>query len=262
MITRRRMLLAMTLPLISPRLNAQPTGIAGQVRALVFDVFGTVVDWRSTVIREGQAMGARKGLSVDWAAFADRWRAGYGPAMDRVRRGELPWTRLDDLHRGVLDQLMVEFGLTGLSEAELAEFNRVWHRLEPWPDSVAGLTRLKAKFIIATLSNGNVSLLLNMARHAGLPWDTVLSAELVQHYKPDREAYLSAPHWLDLPPDQVMLVAAHPGDLRAAAAAGLKTGYVYRPLERGGNPPVARDTDTPFDVRAEDFLDLATQLGA
>lgn len=238
------------------------TGNPGDVRALVFDVFGTVVDWRSSVIREGQLLSARKGLEVDWASFADRWRAGYGPAMNRVRSGELPWTRLDDLHRMVLDELVAEFGLAGLSEEELQHFNRVWHRLVPWPDSVAGLNRLKSRYVIATLSNGNVSLLLNMAKNAGLPWDTILSAELSGHYKPDPEAYLKAAELLSLEPRQVMLVAAHPGDLRAAAATGLQTAYVYRPLERGAGSLVERDTASTFDVRAEDFLDLAARLGA
>ncbi len=234
-----------------------------EVRALVFDVFGTVVDWRGSVIREGQLLAARKGYShVEWGQFADRWRAGYSPAMNRVRSGELPWTKLDDLHRMVLNELVQEFALTGLSEAELQHFNQAWHRLSPWPDSVAGLLRLRNEYTIAPLSNGNVSLLLNMAKNAGLPWDTILSAELSYHYKPDPEAYLKAAELFSLRPEQVMLVAAHPSDLRSAAEAGLRTAYVHRPLERGAERPTVAPARDEFDVFAEDFLDLAGQLGA
>ena len=158
-----------------------------RIKALTFDVFGTVVDWRSSIIREGEALGRESGLSVDWAAFADAWRGRYHPSMDRVRRGELPWTKLDDLHRQSLDKLIVEFGITGLSDDEVDHFNRAWHRLDPWPDSVEGLTRLKRRFILATLSNGNVALIVNMAKRAGLPWDAVLGAEMARHYKRDPE---------------------------------------------------------------------------
>ena len=168
------------------------TSVADSVKALCFDVFGTVVDWRSSIIREGQLLAARKGYDVDWAEFADRWRGGYGPGMDRVRNGELPWTKVDDLHRMALDELVEEYQLEGMSEAELDHFNKAWHRLSPWPDTVGGLNRLKTKYILATLSNGNVSLLTNMAKNAGMPWDAVLSAELSRHYKPDPEAYLTA----------------------------------------------------------------------
>jgi len=233
-----------------------------QIKALVFDVFGTVVDWRSSIIREGQLLSAEKGFVVDWPVFADRWRSGYGPAMNKVRTGELPWTKIDDLHRMILDELVVEFGLTGLSEAETDHFNKAWHRLSPWPDTVAGLNRLKTKFVITTLSNGNVSLLTNMAKNAGLPWDAVLSAELAGHYKPDPQAYLKAADLLSLPPEQVMMVAAHPGDLRAAAATGLRTAYVIRPLERGPGRPVDRNEKGDFDFTANSFLDLAVMLGA
>jgi 2-haloacid dehalogenase len=232
------------------------------VQALVFDVFGTVVDWRGSIIREGELLGQRKAFSVDWAEFADRWRAGYGPSMNKVRSGELPWTKLDDLHRMVLDELVVEYGLTSLSEAELQQFNQAWHRLSPWPDAIAGLLRLRNEFVIAPLSNGNVSLLLNMAKNAGLPWDTILSAELSRHYKPDPEAYLKAAELLSLEPGQVMLVAAHPSDLRSAAAAGLRTAYVHRPLERGPERPTVPPARDEFDVFAEDFMDLARLLGA
>ena len=236
--------------------------VANSVKALVFDVFGTVVDWRSSIIREGQLLAARKGYQVDWAEFADRWRSGYGPAMNRVRTGELPWTRIDDLHRMILDELVQEFELTGMDEAELDHFNKAWHRLSPWPDTVAGLNRLKTKYVIATLSNGNVALLTNMAKNAGMPWDAVLSAELARHYKPDPEAYLTAADLLGLSPQQVMMVAAHPSDLRAAARTGLHTAYVIRPLERGPGRPVDMNPAGEFDYTATDFLDLARQLGA
>jgi len=232
------------------------------VEALMFDTFGTVVDWRTSIIREGQLLSAQKGFDVDWPTFADRWRGGYGPAMGRVRRGELPWTKIDDLHRLILDELIIEFGLTSLTEAETDHFNKAWHRLIPWPDAVAGLNRLKTRYIITTMSNGNVSLLLNMGKNAGLPWDTILSAELSGHYKPDPEAYLKSSELLSLPPEKIMMVAAHAGDLRAAGALGFKTGYVYRPLERGPDRQVERNTTDDFDIRAADFIDLAVQLGA
>jgi 2-haloacid dehalogenase len=235
------------------------------VKALVFDVFGTVVDWRGSIIREGADWSREKNLQVDWGKFADRWRAGYAPSMEKVRKGELPWTKLDVLHRMILDQLLVEFNITGVTEEEKEHWANVWHRLNPWPDSVEGLTRLKKNFIIATLSNGNVSLLVEMAKHAGLPWDTVFSAELFHHYKPDREAYLGAVELLSCKPSEVMMVAAHPPDLKAAQSCGLKAGYVPRPLERGPNPPPSPAGATPpaadsFDVVATDFIDLAAKL--
>ena len=252
----------MGLSLLSSPLAFSQNNVANSVKALTFDVFGTVVDWRSSIIREGQILSANKGFEVDWAEFADRWRGGYTPAMNRVRSGELPWTKIDDLHRLILDELVEEFNLSGLSEQELDHFNKAWHRLTPWPDTVSGLNRLKTKYIITTLSNGNVSLLTNMAKNAGLPWDAVLSAELAKHYKPAPEAYLTAADLLSLPPEQVMMVAAHPGDLRAAARAGLRTAYVIRPLERGPGREVDRNEDGEFDYTADDFVDLALQLGA
>jgi 2-haloacid dehalogenase len=231
------------------------------VRALAFDVFGTVVDWRSSVIRELTEFGGRHGVSADWPQFADDWRAGYVPAMDRVRRGEVPWTRLDDLHRGRLVELLDAAGITA-ADNDIDDLNRAWHRLDPWPDSVEGLTRLKQRFVITTLSNGNVSLLTNMAKRAGLPWDCVLSAEIFGHYKPDRETYLGCAEILDVAPDELMLVAAHPHDLSAAGDAGLRTAYVHRPAEQGPDRTVNRPPESEFDVRAEDFHDLAGQLGA
>lgn len=245
--------------------EAQVTGPRpnlSSVKALVFDVFGTVVDWRNSVAREVAALAKQKGLSVDGAKFADAWRAEYAPSMNRVRRGELPWTRLDDLHRSVLDKLLVDFAIAGLSEAETVALNRAWHRLQPWPDVVSGLTRLKKKFIIAPLSNGNIALMTNLARHARLPWDCILGAELVRHYKPDREVYLSAADFLDLEPAEVMMVAAHLGDLRAARSLGLRTAFVARPLEYGQSRAADSTPDSSVEVSARDFMDLARQLGA
>ena len=199
---------------------------------------------------------------MDGAKFADTWRAGYGPSMNRVSTGELPWTKLDRLHRMILDRLVVEFGLTGLSEAEIDALNRAWHRLRPWPDAVGGLTRLKSKFIIAPLSNGNIALMTNMAKHSGLPWDCILGAELARHYKPDREVYQSAADFLDLQPAEVMMVAAHSGNLRAAAQVGLRTAFVTRPLEYGPNGKPDLKAASPVDLSATDFNDLARQMGA
>jgi len=232
------------------------------VKALVFDTFGTVVDWRGSIIVEGAVWGKSKGLMIDWARFADRWRAGYAPAMDKVRKGELPWTKLDVLHRMTLEDVLKEFGITGLTEEEKDHWNRVWHRLKPWPDSVAGLARLKKKFTIAPLSNGNVSLLADMGKNAGLPWDLILGAEVARHYKPDREAYLTACELLSLKPDEVMMTAAHRADLEAARSFGLRTGFIHRPNEYGPTrkPDVAKQGD--FDVVSSDMVDLAGKMGA
>ena len=232
------------------------------VQALVFDVFGTVVDWRSTIIREGLELGKSKGIQVDWARLADSWRAGYAPAMARVRRGELPWTPLDRLHRTILDSLLDQFQIRNLSESEKEKLNRVWHRLSPWPDSIGGLTRLRRRFVLATLSNGNVALLVNMAKRASLPWDCILSAELVKKYKPALEVYQMAASLLDLPVGEVLMVAAHKEDLRAAQQAGLRTAFVPRPLEFGPGRNADPGPHTGFDLVASDFFDLAHQLGA
>ena len=231
------------------------------VRAMTFDVFGTVVDWRTSITKEGEAVGRRHGIRADWSSFADDWRGGYGPAMQRVRSGELGWTKIDDLHRMILDELVPQYGLTELSDDELDELNRAWHRLTPWPDTVAGLTRLRKGYVLASLSNGNVALLVNMAKNAGLPWDAVLSAELANQYKPDREVYLKAADLLGLQPEQVMMVAAHKGDLRASAEVGFRTAYVPRPTEF--SPEVERDLtpDPDFDLVATNFNDMAAQLG-
>jgi 2-haloacid dehalogenase len=237
---------------------AVPEGL----KALVFDTFGTVVDWRSSVAAEVAALAKQKGFAVDSAKFADAWRAGYGPSMNRVRSGELPWTKLDALHRMTLDRILVDFKIQGLSETEKASLNRAWHRLRPWPDAVPGLTRLKKRFTIAPLSNGNISLMTDLAKHGGLPWDVILGAELVRHYKPDREVYQSAADILDLQPGDVMMVAAHLGDLRAAKGVGLRTAFVTRPLEYGPEGKPDLKADASVDVSARDFNDLAAQLGA
>jgi 2-haloacid dehalogenase len=234
---------------------------ASAIRALTFDVFGTVVDWRQSLIREGQALGRRHGLDVDWAAFADAWRGLYQPMLSKVRTGEMPWTKLDDLHRMALDRLLAEFKVTGLSGDEVEDFNRAWHRLDPWPDAVPGLTRLRRTFILATLSNGNVALIVNMAKRAGLPWDAVLGAEVAGHYKPQPEAYLITAALLGLRPEQCLMVAAHNGDLAAARSFGLRTAFVPRPQEYGPDGPKDVTPAQPWDVIARDFEDLASQLG-
>jgi 2-haloacid dehalogenase len=229
------------------------------VKALTFDAFGTTVDWRGSLIREAEEWGQARNLRINWAQFADDWRAGYAPSMDQVRKGKLPWMNLDQLHRVILDKLFNGLKIDDVSEDEKDHFNRVWHRLHPWPDSVPGLTRLKTKFILSTLSNGNVSLLVEMARFAGLPWDAVLCAEIFKHYKPDPETYLGAAELLGCKPNEVMMVAAHPKDLKSAAALGLKTAFVPRPREHGDRNPDAT-TDTDFDIIAGDFIDLAAKL--
>jgi 2-haloacid dehalogenase len=236
------------------------TSAPRQIRALIFDVFGTVVDWRGSIIRECKALGRRRKIAADWDAFADAWRAGYQPAMARVRSGELPWMNIDQLHRMILDGLLPKFGLEDLDEAELDHLNRVWHRLDPWPDARKGLALLKRRHVIATLSNGNVSLLVNMAKHGGLPWDTVLSAELFRHYKPDPEAYLGAAAMLGFEPSEVMMVAAHKDDLRAAQACGLAAAFVGRPREKGPKVKVDVKPEPAFDFNARDFVDLAGKL--
>ena len=234
-----------------------------QVKALVFDVFGTVVDWRGSVIRDGEALGRARGVAVDWPRFADEWRRdGYHGGMSRIRSGELPYMSTDALFRLELDELLPKYGITGLAEAEVQHFSHVWRRLTPWPDAVAGLTRLRHKYIISPLSNGTFATLTVMAKYAGLPWDCIISTELKDTFKPDPRAYQMAPALLELEVDQVMLVAAHVDDLRAARANGLHTGFVPRPLEWGPDGRPEPPPDPSFDVVATDFLDLADKLGA
>jgi 2-haloacid dehalogenase len=231
------------------------------IEALTFDVFGTVVDWRTTIIRECTFLGKSKGMKLAWSDFADAWRRGYAPAMNKVRTGELPWMSIDEIHRMILDDLLLEFSIKELSETEKDDLSRVWHRLKPWPDAIRGLRRLRRRFVVATLSNGNISLLVNMAKNVGLPWDCILSSELAKHYKPDKEVYQTAADLLGLKPEQIMMVAAHKDDLYAARRVGFRTAFVIRPLEFGpkGKPDLI--TDASFDLTATDFIDLANKLG-
>ena len=230
------------------------------VRALVFDVFGTLVDWRTSVAVQLDIFARERGIVCDWYAFADAWRGEYVPSMDRVRRGESPWKNLDALHRESFDRLAERFGLPQLTPAERDWASKRWHVLEPWPEVPVALARLHPRFVLATLSNGNVSLLVDLARHAKLRFDTILSAEIFRHYKPDPQTYLGAAELLGCAPAEVMLVAAHEGDLRAAASHGLRTGYVARPDEHG--PHEGEDPALPagFDLAARDLEALAERL--
>ena len=231
------------------------------VRALTFDVFGSVVDWRGSIIREARKFGASCGLHLDWPPFADAWRVGYRPAMDRVRRGEPPWLHIDRLRRMIPDEISARLGATDISDGEPEHLDQVCHWLRPWPDALRGLKRLKKKFIIATLSNGNLSLLTDMAKHSALPWDCILSAELFRHYKPDPETYLGAAALLGARPEQTMRVAAHEDDVAAVHGAGLRTAFVRRPRELGSASRYDLPHSRSFDVIADDFVDLADQMG-
>ena len=224
---------------------------------LAFDIFGTVVDWHGSMTREVAALYPQ----VDADAFALAWRAGYQPAMQRVRSGELGWTLIDDLHRLILDELLSRFGLSALTETQKQHLNKVWHRLDPWPDTVAGLTRLKTRHTICSLSNGNIGLLTNMAKRAGLPWDCVLSAEVFRAYKPDPATYLGVARVFDVAPSDVMLVAAHQDDLAAARECGLRTAYIERPLEFGAKNPKDVSPDAANTFHAKSLVHLAEQLG-
>ena len=230
------------------------------VRAILFDVFGTVVDWRGSLIGELSAWGAGRGLAADWTGLTDAWRSAYASSMDRVRQGELPWTKLDDLHMASLRELAPGFGIPSLSDADMTWINQGWHRLRPWPDSVPGLQALHPRYVLGPLSNGNVSLLVNMARRAGLPWDVVFAAEVFGRYKPDPETYLGACRMLSLEPQQVMLCAAHNYDLAAAQKLGLRTAFIPRPTEYG--PLQVRDfgPEGAWDVVAADMQDFAARM--
>ena len=232
-----------------------------EIRALTFDVFGTVVDWRGSIIAEGERFNRDWGLSVNWAAFADAWRGCYQPSMEAVRTGKRPWAILDDLHRESLEALLEQFEVKGLNEEQIDHLNRVWRRLRPWSDVVSGLTRLKQKYTLATLSNGNVALLVNMAKHSRLPWDVILGAEVAQHYKPQPEAYLTTARMLGLRPEQCLMVAAHNGDLGHAASHGFRTAFIYRPTEYGPEQRTDLEPNSDFDWIARGFGDLAEQLG-
>jgi 2-haloacid dehalogenase len=226
-------------------------------QVLAFDIFGTVVDWHGSIAREVDAI--KLGVSGD--EFALAWRAGYKPAMQRVMSGELGWTLIDDLHRMILDEILEKFGVRHLDEAQKKHLNKAWHRLDPWPDSVRGLTRLKSKFTICTLSNGNIGLLADMAKRAGLPWDCILSAEVFRAYKPDPATYLGVARVFDAAPGEVMLVAAHHEDLEGARACGLQTAYIERPLEFGPGQPKDVSARRENDYHAASLMALADQLG-
>jgi len=230
------------------------------VRALTFDVFGTAVDWRTGVAAEARRLGALNGVEADWERLADAWRALYAPSMDRVRRGELEWTNFDRLHRLSLDQVLREVGAEGFDAAARDELTRAWERLPAWPEAARGLERLARRFTVATLSNGNRSQQTALVRFAGLPFRRLLSAEDFRHYKPDPEVYIGAASALGLEVGQVMMVAAHKGDLRAAQAAGLRAAFVERPLEKGPDGGADRLPDPQADVQATDFMDLADKL--
>ena len=243
-------------------MSANGKGSIAGVKALLFDVFGTVVDWRTSVTREGEAFAAARGLAgIDWAAFADAWRGLYQPGLQEVRQGRRPWQVLDRLHRASLERLLAERGVKDVPEAALDHFNRAWHRLEPWPDAPRGLARLKRRYTLATCSNGNVALMVALAKWGGLPWDMILGAELAQHYKPCPETYLRSAAFLGLAPGECMMVAAHNGDLAAARDCGLKCAFVPRPGEFGpaGKPDLAPAAD--WEITAADFGALATALG-
>jgi len=231
------------------------------VKALVFDVFGTVVDWRTSVAGEVNRLAAAKGWTVDGYAFADRWRGLYQPSMRPVRRGEAPYRRLDDLHRESLTTVLEEFELSLDDPEEREHLNRVWHRLTPWPDSVPGLNRLKSRYIIATLSNGNVSLMVNMAKHAGLPWDMILGAEPAQNYKPKSVVYLTAADWLDLEPAEIIMTAAHNHDLEAARKLGFRTAFIARPTEYGPHQDRDFKAESDWAYIVDSMEQLADALG-
>jgi 2-haloacid dehalogenase len=236
--------------------------LADSLRALVFDVFGTCTDWRGSVIRAGEALGQARGITADWPALADEWRRdGYIRGIARIRSGETPYVSSDELFRRKLDDLLPKYGIAGLEESAIHDLAHAWRRLDPWPDTVPGLRRLKSRFVIAPLSNGSFATLTEMARRGGMPWDCIISTELRRTFKPEREAYLLAPTLLDLEPDQVMLVAAHDNDLKGAQAAGLHTALIPRPLEWGPGGPQPPPPDPSFDFVAQDFGELATQLG-
>jgi 2-haloacid dehalogenase len=232
-----------------------------QIKALLFDTFGTVVDWRSSLIAELSAFGRRSGILADWPLLVDEWRAAYHPSMDRIRKGEQPWTILDVLHRQSLERLVARFGIDGLSAEDLDKLTGAWHRLHPWPDVLEGMQRLATHYFLGPLSNANVALLVRLRKFSDLPWDFILGADLWQHYKPDPETYLGACRLLGLRPDEVMLVAAHNYDLRAARAQGLCTAFIPRPTEYGPRQTRDFEAEESWTVVASDLRDLASLLG-
>jgi 2-haloacid dehalogenase len=233
-----------------------------EIKAILFDVFGTVVDWRGSLIADLSAWGTQNALNADWPGLVDAWRGAYIPSMQLVRAGERPWANLDELQSESLRALGPRFGLPDLTPQQHHYILQGWHRLHPWPDSVAGLTRLKQRFTIAPLSNGNLALLVNMAKHAALPWDTVFATELFRHYKPDPETYLGATSLLGLQPHQVMMAAAHNADLAAARALGLRTAFISRPTEYGPAQTTDKEATSDWDIITSDIEHLADQLTA
>jgi 2-haloacid dehalogenase len=231
-----------------------------RIKALVFDTFGTVVDWRSSLISELSEFGHQKGVVADWILLTDEWRAAYYPSMERVRKGELPWTTLDALHRQSLELLVTQLGVSGLTAEDLDELTDAWRRLHPWPDVLEGMQRLSTRYLLGPLSNANLALMIRLRRFAGLPWDFVFGADLWQHYKPAPEAYLGACRLLGLPPHEVMLVAAHNYDLRAARSQGLGTAFIPRPTEYGPRQQKDFAAEEAWTVVASDLRDLASLL--
>jgi 2-haloacid dehalogenase len=231
------------------------------VKALFFDVFGTLVDWRSSIAREACALLEPLGMTLDWLAFADAWRGEYQGAMEEVRSGRLPFSKLDVLHRYNLERIIPRFDLQSLREEDRCFLNLAWHRLDAWPDVAHGLARLKRRYVLAPVSNGNISLMVDLARRNDFPWDAILGAEIAGDYKPKPRVYLAAAEALDLEPGECMMVAAHSGDLAAAAAVGLRTAHVARPDEAGKDRGEAAP-NIPVDITAADLEDLADRLSA
>lgn len=228
---------------------------------MTFDTFGTVVDWRSSIIRDFSAFGKARGLAVDWSRFVDEWKTAYKPGMDAVRTGAAPWTSVNAIYRAELDVLLPRYGLGQLTGDERDHMTRAWHRLDPWPDAVPGLMRLKRRYVISPLSNGDVACLIHMAKRAGLPWDAILCAEIFRHYKPDPEVYLGAIQLLGCKPHEVMMVAAHNYDLRAARSHGMRTAFVARPSEYGPGQTSDLQAEQHWDIVARDFGEVASALG-
>ncbi len=237
------------------------SALTSSVKAMVFDTFGSVVDWRASIVRDLSGWGAENGCTANWAELADKWRGKYQPRMQEVRSGKRAWTILDVLHRESLDELLPEFGLEHLTTTQRDHINRVWHRLDAWPDAVAGLSRLKSRYILGPLSNGNVALLTDIAKYSALPWDVILSTELFRCYKPQPQSYLGVCNILGLAPGEVMMCAAHNDDLRAARAVGLKTAFWPRPQEYGPTQTTNLVATEQWDVIAKDIRDLARQMG-
>jgi len=232
------------------------------LKALTFDTFGTVVDWRSSIVRDFTAFGKARGIDADWTRLIDEWKTAYRPGMDAVRTAAWPWTTVHGIYRAKLDELLPRYGLARLTSEDRDHLTRAWHRLDPWPDAVSGLERLKQRYIISPLSNGDVACLANMAKRAGLPWDLILCAEIFRHYKPDPETYLGAIQLLGCVPHEVMMVAAHNYDLRAARSHGMRTAFVARPTEYGPNQASDLKAEEDWDIVARDFNELADKLGA